>query len=133
MKSLSGLSRHIINRPRLAYPLERLITGESRVVTIWAAAGSGKSTLLRQWAHDAASRNVDVLVVDGQALFNGSAALADQIHRANSGDEASRQSICIVQDAHRITTDTSRHSPLSIMHGLPANVGLVLSGRYQPP
>lgn len=133
MKPPPDLPSHLIHRPRLNYSLERLVAGERRIITMWAASGSGKSTLIQQWAREAATHNVDVTLVDRQALFNGASAFVEQVHRMNHDDKRSRQHIFIVQDVHLITSTGSRNSLLSIMHRLPANVSLVISGQYQPP
>lgn len=131
MKSVPRLPGHIIDRPRLMYSVDRLLTGECRIATIWAAAGSGKSTLLQQWENYVKSHRVDVTYIDSQELFNDLAAFFDQGERTDR-DGAPRRRFLVVQDAHSITTATSRRSLLSIMQDLPVNVCLIMVGRYQP-
>lgn len=124
-------------RPRLS--LERT----SRITSVWASPGAGKTTLLVQWANEMQRGGRTVawvgLPADGTQLLTLRELVGASLARAGStgfpidlGDTIEPITV-FFDDLHRLRNREDAAWLADLCRSHPANVHLVLAGRYPPP
>lgn len=127
-----------VARPRVDEVVTALLSGEQQGIAVWSAAGSGKTVLLRKWQQKLESDGVDVLWFDGQELADHSVitrvrSVFDELPAVKPSQvNAGLQRVFIVDDAHAASSGPARETLTHIIAELPADVGLIVAGRYQP-
>ena len=118
---LPAVVLNFVDRPRLNLA-PALLSGERRVVAVWAAAGCGKTSLLRRWAQSLLDAGGDVYWLSGERTTDAPHLIAWLSARA---DDA----FVFLDDIHVSPAHGAIHSAIE---AAAEHVRVIVSGRFQP-
>ncbi|MCS5736338.1 LuxR C-terminal-related transcriptional regulator [Herbiconiux daphne] len=116
-----------ITRDRFDGHIDGLLDGPTRVVAVWGSAGSGKTTLLADWTRRARDAGRLAVWIRGTEL-DARLDFADLSARFPIG---AADAIVFLDDAHLVRAQ-SRAALDELAESVPANIRIVLAGRYDP-